>query len=132
MKELVAELRHEKSQLRMLAAPYREAPHAAKAVDVKAPKHEVRYMRCPHCARQMNHARLSDEFELVLDYCLRHGVWFDPQELSAAKAWMQIENAQSGVRIDSMSEKTRAGRTKTALVLERLFPFVKESEPADE
>ena len=61
-----------------LGNAYRAAPvlDSARAADT-----EVRYLRCPICAKPMNRKRLIKRLDLTADICAAHGMWFDGGEL---------------------------------------------------
>ncbi len=42
---------------------------------------EVRYLKCPECARLMNRENFGRRSGVVVDTCRAHGVWFDAGEL---------------------------------------------------
>jgi len=45
------------------------------------PEAEVRYLKCPECARLMNRENFGRRSGVVIDVCKSHGVWFDTGEL---------------------------------------------------
>jgi Zn-finger nucleic acid-binding protein len=45
------------------------------------PEAEVRYLKCPDCARLMNRENFGRRSGVVVDVCKAHGVWFDGGEL---------------------------------------------------
>jgi Zn-finger nucleic acid-binding protein len=47
----------------------------------KAREGEVRYLKCPECARLMNRENFGRRSGVVVDSCRAHGVWFDSGEL---------------------------------------------------
>lgn len=42
------------------------------------------YVRCPQCDAVMNRSRFAPRTALIVDACIKHGVWFDGGELTQA------------------------------------------------
>ncbi len=54
---------------------------AAAGTPHRAAEGEVRYLKCPECARLMNRENFGRRSGVVVDTCRAHGVWFDAGEL---------------------------------------------------
>lgn len=88
---LVEELQQTKGGGIMMVSPYREAPGMGRGRATPRPPEEaeLRYLACPFCSKQMNRLLLFEEFRIVVDMCINHGVWFDGQELDRATAYIR-------------------------------------------
>jgi Zn-finger nucleic acid-binding protein len=62
------------------AAP--SAP-AAQTTSTPRPEPDVRYLPCPVCGDLMNRKNFALTSGVILDWCRRHGFWFDGGELEA-------------------------------------------------
>ena len=80
-----------------LGNAYRSAPVSDTVEDVGD---VVRYLRCPICAKPMNRKRLIKRFELTVDICLAHGVWFDGGELHRIARECERTSKDSGSPAD--------------------------------
>ena len=47
------------------------------------PQHAVFYRKCPACDGVMNRQNFGRCAGVIIDFCKAHGVWFDPDELTA-------------------------------------------------
>lgn len=60
----------------------------------------VQYRRCPACGdwtQRLNYMRVSG---VMVDFCLRHGVWCDAGELSAMIAFLDAGGSERGARFE--------------------------------
>jgi Zn-finger nucleic acid-binding protein len=60
------------------------------------------YVSCPRCEALMIRRRFAQKAPIVIDFCRKHGVWFDHKELTAA-----IDFAES-TDLTSFEESVRA------------------------
>ena len=58
---------------------------------------------CPHCHMQMDRARFSVQSGVLVDVCIRHGIWFDAGELIRAADYVSMRES-SGVSSVSAPE----------------------------
>ncbi len=75
---------------------------------------EVRYLRCPQCAVQMNRKIYGRSSGVVVDVCKRHGVWFDAGELAAVLEFVEgggLERARKREE-DERREQERGERIR--------------------
>lgn len=71
----------------------------------------MRYLRCPRCGDLMNRMRVLERVGVVVDACMRHGVWFDAGELEQALEHLRQQQSPAG----------HDGRDEGAAVLGQLF-----------
>lgn len=81
-------------------APYRSMHRSDARVDERS-----HYKCCPECNELMNRTELVTGAGVVVDMCLRHGVWFDRGELSHAASHVKDRRLTVG----------RAGASRVAL-----------------
>lgn len=58
----------------------------------------VRYLRCPRCGDLMNRMRVLERVGVVVDACLRDGVWFDAGELEQALEHLRQQQSHRGLQ----------------------------------
>ncbi len=85
------------------------AAHAAETATRETSK--VKYVPCPECSQLMNRINFARISGVIVDFCKRHGTWFDRDELSrivefihggglnAARAKEKIEIAEQRDRL---------------------------------
>jgi Zn-finger nucleic acid-binding protein len=87
---LLNELRERRGGEPVLVSPYRSSARQDRSSPPRAPREdELRYLACPHCSKQMNRFPLIEDYDLVVDICVTHGVWFDAEELQTATAYIR-------------------------------------------
>ncbi len=50
---------------------------------------EVRYLPCPDCGERMLRRNWGGVSGIVVDVCVKHGLWFDPDELAQVLAFLR-------------------------------------------
>lgn len=78
-------------------------------VRARRAEHEVRYLRCPRCSRQMNRTVFGRSSGVVVDVCKDHGIWFDTGELAAVLDFIEAGGLER-VRAREQAEKEAEAR----------------------
>lgn len=52
------------------------------------------YVKCPQCTTLMNRTQYAHGAKVVIDYCRRHGVWFDGGELPTVLDFLAAGGAE--------------------------------------
>jgi Zn-finger nucleic acid-binding protein len=87
---LLAELRERRGGEPLSISPYRSPARQDRNLPPPAPREgELRYLACPLCSKPMNRFPLIEGYDLVVDICVTHGIWFDAEELHAATAYIR-------------------------------------------
>lgn len=85
----------------------------------------VRYRKCPTCEQVMSRQNFGRRSGVIVDVCTDHGVWFDPEELTAVLAFvasggmketrqrelMEAKLELTKRRMDAMTEQSRMSRS---------------------
>jgi Zn-finger nucleic acid-binding protein len=70
----------------------RVVPHEQAAVD------RVRYLPCPACRGLMNRTNFGTHSGVIVDVCMRHGIWFDAGELPRVLEFVESGGLQRARR----------------------------------
>ena len=54
------------------------------------------YRKCPQCGEHMARRRYHRVSQIVVDECIGHGVWFDPEEFEQAVAFLKQGGIEAG------------------------------------
>lgn len=114
--ERLTHLREAEAGVRMAGGPTK------RALDANEP---VRYRPCPMCASIMSRKNFGRSSGVIIDVCKEHGVWFDPDELTAVLEFVasgglrqarerELADARlelSKRRLDAMMEQSRGSRS---------------------
>jgi len=80
------------------------------------------YVKCPQCATLMNRSQYMHGAKVIIDYCKRHGIWFDAGELpvvldfhagggaerAKAHAEQQARDAERAAELKRQTETAKA------------------------
>lgn len=100
-------------------------------VHARRPEHEVRYLRCPRCARQMNRKVFGRSSGVIVDVCKDHGIWFDAGELAAVLEFVEAGGLER-VRAREQAEKEAEARKARARRDFESAPLSGLSEPVSD
>jgi len=80
---------------------------------------EVRYLKCPRCAAQMNRKIFGRSSGVVVDVCKEDGIWFDSGELASVLVFIESGGLQRAQQreIEERDEQLRRDKVKRALEL---------------
>lgn len=74
------------------------------------PETDVVYRRCPACGKIMNRQNFGRCSGVIVDVCKKHGVWFDPDELTAVLEFVAsggLAKTRDREAIEAQSELSR-------------------------
>jgi len=77
--EVLQQVLHDKGQQKTVQA-IMGSPVTA---DSKRDSHDVVYLKCPHCNDLMHRRNFGKTSGVIVDECIKHGIWFDKSELAA-------------------------------------------------
>ena len=101
-----------------LSRPLKSGPSLPDYRTVQAdPGADQPYRRCPHCGEQMSRRNYRRISRVVVDVCLGHGTWFDPEELDRVIEFLKTGGlkASEAARSSAESGGGEAGMEMRAL-----------------
>ncbi|HHH31213.1 MAG TPA: hypothetical protein ENK57_23090 [Polyangiaceae bacterium] len=96
------------------------------------------YRKCPTCDKIMNRKNFGRSSGVIIDICAEHGVWFDPDELTAVLDFVatgglaesrtrEAQRAKQDLarhRMNALAEQTRMSRADSAVQFSSTAAFV--------
>ncbi len=79
----------------------------------KPPPSEFTYIKCPICAKVMNRMNFARLSGIMIDICIRHGIWLDAGEIEEIRRFIAnggIDKAQNQQLIENKIEIEAAAR----------------------
>jgi Zn-finger nucleic acid-binding protein len=92
-----------------------------------APSTKVNYVPCPECSQLMNRANFARCSGVIIDFCKKHGIWFDRNELSRIVEFIRA----GGMEISRAKEKTALEEERRKLHEEKLAFDMQRSRAMD-
>lgn len=83
----------------------------------------VRYLPCPECQEVMMRKNFGRSSGIIVDVCVKHGVWFDAGELPRVLAFVEAGGLELARRRDADQRKDAERRERVAAFERQLAPL---------
>lgn len=90
---------------------------------------EVRYMPCPACREIMNRRNFGGQSGIIVDYCARHGVWFQPGEFPKVLSFVAAGGLAEGRRLRLGLPKPRSAEQEKDIARKIAYAIDREPHP---
>lgn len=85
----------------------------ARSEDIRGPTMaEVRYLKCPVCAKIMNRRNFARASGIIVDRCADHGYWLDAHEMEAILAFVASGGLEKARRAEVERQKAELERAR--------------------
>ncbi len=89
----------------------------------------VRYRGCPQCGQIMARQNFGRSSGVIVDVCTEHGVWFDPDELTAVLQFVASGGLAQRRQRDLEDAKEELRRRRTQALMEQARAVGRAQEP---